>query len=243
MRALVIGANSHVNKILLEKLIDMGYDCVGHYHSDNELTAELRKKQNVQLLQGSLDTQVGVEQFINDIGKLKPFDVIVNASASFIEGSDPAAQRNYEIWQKVFSVDTITAGLVMANADKLVNDGGVIINISSIMGVSNLGSLQLTIYSACKAALDSLTATYAKRWAPRIRVAGIAPAYIRSSWNKDLDEATHAYLLRDHLTRRFVEPEEVADLMETIIKNPSITATTIALDGGYSAPHIPAKTD
>jgi len=241
MRALITGANSHVNKVLLQKLIDLGYDSVAHYHSDNALTAELRKLDGVTLLQGNLDTKEGVEKFIADAKAAGPFDVIVNATACFMEGSGPDAQKTYDTWQTVFSVDTIAAGLIMADADTLVNDDGVIVNISSIMGLSNFGSPQLTIYSACKAALDSLTATYAKRWAPRIRITGIAPAYIRSAWNKDMDAATHAYLLRDHLTQRFVEPEEIADLMETVIKNPSINATTIAIDGGYSAPPIPAK--
>ena len=37
---------------------------------------------------------------------------------------------------------------------------------------------------------------------------------------------------------RLIEPTEIADLMETVIKNKGINATTLVIDGGLDAPII-----
>ena len=38
MKVLITGANSLVNKALLAKLVDMGYEVTAHYHTENDLT-------------------------------------------------------------------------------------------------------------------------------------------------------------------------------------------------------------
>jgi hypothetical protein len=45
-------------------------------------------------------------------------------------------------------------------------------------------------------------------------------------------------MIKPALTRKFVEPREIADLMEVVIKNESINATTLVIDGGLGAPII-----
>jgi dihydromonapterin reductase/dihydrofolate reductase len=240
--ALITGANSYVNKVLLDKLLAMGYAVVAHYHSDNDLTKEIRNKAGVTLLQADFSDQRSVEAFIGAALANGPYDVVVNAAALQAEAGDwKTLQQNYADWCAHFSVNTIVPGLLIARADKLVMDGGVIVNISSSNGEQNFGDRQFAMYSATKAALNSLTATYAKRWSPRIRLVGIAPAYIRSGWNKDMPADELAILVKDHLTQRLVEPEEIANLMELLITNKSINATTTPIDGGYTVPRVPQE--
>ena len=241
MKALVTGINSLINRVLADKLGAMGYEVVGHYHSENELTAELKQVGQLELLQADFADPASVLTFLETLKKMAPFDVIVNGAVCYVEADGWEPQLDYEQWQESFSVNTTVPGLIMANAGTLVADHGIVVNISSVMGAPNFGDTQFTIYGASKAALDLLTSTYAKRFAPRIRVAGIAPAYVHSAWNKDMDKDELKEVVRDHLTRRLIEPAEIADLMEAIINNPSITATTIPIDGGYSSPIIPPK--
>jgi dihydromonapterin reductase / dihydrofolate reductase len=243
MKALVTGVNSLVNRVLADKLVAMGYEVIGHYHTENELTAELKQVNQLELLEADFANPDSIQTFMEALKKTAPFDVIVNGAVCYVEADDWKPQFEYEQWQKTFSVNTTVPGLIMANADKLVADHGVVVNISSVMGNPNFGDMQFTIYGASKAALDLLTSTYAKRFAPRIRVAGIAPAYVHSAWNKDMNKDELKEVVKDHLTRRLIEPAEIADLMEAIINNPSITATTIPIDGGYSSPIISPKED
>jgi hypothetical protein len=45
-------------------------------------------------------------------------------------------------------------------------------------------------------------------------------------------------IIPPQLTHKLIEPDEIADLMETVITNKSINATTLAIDDGLGAPII-----
>jgi len=71
-----------------------------------------------------------------------------------------------------------------------------------------------------------------------IRVIGIAPGFVRTKMGlsyfklKNIDPSEWAK--KHTLTGRLVEPEEVAELVVSLIKIPSITGETIVIDGGES---------
>lgn len=239
MKALITGVNSLVNKVLLEKLLNMGYEVTAHYHTDNEITKELKEKYpKVKFIQADFSNKEGFLDFISKAMTTK-YDVLVNACVYYAEANDWKVQQDWDSWQKSFAINTTTAGVLMAHGDISMNEGGVIINISSWAANPNFTSTQFTIYSATKAAIDSLTYAYAKRWAPnKIRVVGIAPGFIESAWNNKMKKEDKLNTLKPALNDEFVKPSEIANLMETIIKNKSINATTIVIDGGLSAPII-----
>jgi len=238
MKALITGANSIVNKALLAKLVAMGYDVTAHYHSDNDITEEIKQTYpKVRFLQADFSKKDSLLHFVQESMDSK-YDVLVNAAVYYAEAADWKVQQDWDAWQKTFAINTTTPGVLMAHADMAINKGGVIINISSIFGEPYMSEIQFAMYSSSKAALNSLTMTYAKHWSPDIRVVGIAPGWVKSAWNKDMTEAQIKGMIPPQLTHRLVEPDEIADLMQTIITNKSINATTIAIDGGLGAPII-----
>ncbi len=93
------------------------------------------------------------------------YDVIVNGAVYYAEANDWEPQQDWSEWQRTFAINTIAAGVLMAHADLSVNEGGVIVNISSTYGQAYLGDTQFTMYGASKAALDLLTENYAKKMA------------------------------------------------------------------------------
>lgn len=240
-KALITGVNSLVNKALLEKLVERGYKVTAHYHSDNSITHDLKEKyKTVTFIQADFANEESFNNFYKAITSEAPFEVLVNGAVAYKESGDDwqKQQKTWKTWTDSFSVNTTAPALLMANADTLVFKGGVIINISSAMGQTQFGDKQFNMYGASKAALNLITSTFAKRWSPDVRVVGIAPGYVKSAWNVDMNDKSLKTLLNDHLTQRLVEPKEIADLMESVIKNPSINATTILIDGGYSSPII-----
>ena len=238
MKAFITGANSLVNKAMLTKLVDMGYEVTAHYHSDNDITKELKAQYpKVRFLQADLASKADFLKLMEQSMDGK-YDVIVNAAVYYAEANDWKVQQDWDAWTKTFAVNTTAAGVLMAHADMALNKGGVIVNISSTYGQTYMGDIQFAMYSASKAALDSLTMSYAKRWSPDIRVVGIAPGWVKSAWNKDKTEQEVQDMIKPQLTHKFVEPEEIADLLETVIKNKSINATTLVIDGGLGAPIV-----
>lgn len=237
-KALITGVNSLVNKDLLSKLVDMGFEVTAHYHSANDITEGLISKYpDVRFIQADFADKDSFLKFMEQSMDGK-YDVLVNAAVYYAEADGWKSQQNWDEWQKTFAVNTTAAGVLMAHADMAINDGGVIVNISSTYGQAYMGDMQFTMYSASKAAMDSLTMSYAKRWSPSIRVVGIAPGWVKSAWNKDMSDDDIKNMIKPQLTHKLVEPEEIANLMETVINNKSINATTIVIDGGLDAPIV-----
>jgi dihydromonapterin reductase/dihydrofolate reductase len=238
-RALITGVNSLVNQELLFKLVEMGYEITAHYHTENEITAKLKADlPKLKFIQADFSTEEGFLSFVQKSMGQDKYDVVVNAAVYYAEADDWKVQQDWNAWQKTFAINTTTPAVLMAHGDMAVNDGGVIINISSTYGQEFMGDLQFSMYSASKAALDSLTATYAKRWAGKIRVVGIAPGWIKSAWNKDMSEKDKKAMIGPQLTGEWIDPANIANLMECLINNPDINATTVLIDGGLSAPIV-----
>ena len=241
MRALLTGANSLVNKAILDKLTKLGYEVTAHYHTDNEITAELKKGYpDVSFVQADFADKSSFAGFMEQLLSANKFDVIVNGAVYYAEADAWKTQLDWDEWQKNFAINTTSAGMLMSHADSLVNDHGVIVNISSTYGQPYMGDMQFTMYGSSKAALNLLTENYAKRWHSKgIRIVGIAPGWVRSAWNIDMSEQDiNAMVTEKHLVTKLIEPDEIADLTEQVIKNKGINATTLIIDGGLSSPIV-----
>ena len=114
--------------------------------------------------------------------------------------------------------------------------GGVVVNVSSMGGIRT-GSPGMGAYGASKAALNNLTKSMAKEWAPRVRVNAVAPGAI------DTPRTTAARTperlsaeLGKVLLGRLGTPDEVAELV-LYLASPASSWTTGAvyeLDGGQA---------
>lgn len=125
-----------------------------------------------------------------------------------------------------------------AFARRLIESGrtGAIVNISSIAGARPAPGLAL--YSATKAALNSLTRTMAVEWAPRgVRVNAVAPGHVETEGVLDdfragrLDE--HAMLARIP-ARRIAALDDIADAVLFLASDAArhILGQVITVDGG-----------
>ncbi len=112
--------------------------------------------------------QAAVDQF----GKLSIW--VSNAGGSRFMG--PLSDVPMQAWQDCFDLNVTSIWTGTNAASKRMADGGSIINISSHaarVAVPGAGH-----YAASKAAVNSLTMTYSRELAPKIRVNAIEPAFI-----------------------------------------------------------------
>ena len=86
--------------------------------------------------------------------------------------------------------------------------GGAIVNISSIAGVTAMGSN--IAYCASKAAVDNLTKSLARALAPDIRVVSVSPGLVDTEFVRGLDQSWRDEQAGRTPLRRLAEPEEVA---------------------------------
>jgi 3-oxoacyl-[acyl-carrier protein] reductase len=109
--------------------------------------------------------------------------------------------------------------------------GAVVVNISSIAGVTAMGSN--VIYCASKAAVDNMTKSLARALAPRIRVVSVSPGLVNNEFVRSMDK----HWLEEQVARtplkRLAAPDEVAAAIIGAIKHFTFTTGAIlSVDGG-----------
>jgi NAD(P)-dependent dehydrogenase (short-subunit alcohol dehydrogenase family) len=155
-------------------------------------------------------------------------------------GVNPAYGSLFDIderaMQKILDVNVLGA-LAWSKAavrGGLLGDGGAIVNISSIAGVT--ASPGIAFYGVSKAALISLTHQLAYELAPGIRVNAVAPAVIKTDFAKALYEGREEQVASAYPLKRLGIPSDVAGVVAFLLSHDAawITGQTIVIDGGAS---------
>lgn len=151
-----------------------------------------------------------------------------------------------DIWLKLFQVNVMGAfHCARAVREAMVAaGGGVIINVSSVAAQIAQGSS--IPYCATKAALDNVTVSLARTFAPHIRVNGVAPGFITGRWleqglGKNYDTVKQAFE-RSLPLGRVCDPDDVAAAILSLITGSElITGQTLVVDSGMMIAGFQAK--
>ena len=188
---------------------------------------------SVRFVQADLSDIESVKSLVAQAGNV---DILVNNAASF-----PAAltvDQEVASFEKTFDTNVrggyfLAAGLVPG---MLARGHGSIINVTSM--VASKGVPGAGVYSASKAAVESLTRTWAAEFgAHGVRVNSVAPGPtktegVEAEWGETNEELGRALPLG-----RTAKPEEIADAVLFLASPRStfITGSTLHADGGGTA--------
>jgi pteridine reductase len=154
--------------------------------------------------------------------------VLVN-SAAVMRAADPRT-LTVEDWDAALDLNVRAPFLCAREAASRMREGGLIVNISDVGAQKSWSGFPA--YSVSKAALQALTSTLARAFAPSIRVNAIAPGLVMQS---DLVSPEDWNRLVERLPlRRQATPEEIAVALQFLLQNEYITGQTLVIDGGYS---------
>ena len=142
-------------------------------------------------------------------------------------------------WDRIVDTNLKGAWLVARGAAEQMirhGDGGSIINIASVLGMS--AQKGTGAYAAAKAGLLHLTRAMALEWARHnIRVNAIAPGYYRTEMAKDyLDSDVGQKMIKRIPQRRLGNPAEMngAILLLASAASTYMTGSVLTVDGGLS---------
>ncbi len=175
------------------------------------------------------EVRLMVNQVVADYGKL---DILINNAGMthYVEHADLEGMKE-EYWDDIMGVNV--KGMFFccrAAASELKKTKGCIVNLTSIAGLTGLGSS--IAYAASKAAGISVTKSLARVLAPEVRVNGVAPGIVQTRWVEGKE---------DHIARlaagtplgRVAGPEDIAEVVFSLIAHAGfVTGQTIVVDGG-----------
>lgn len=231
--ALVTGGARRIGRAVALRLAQAGANVAITYRNSKqeaEQTAGRLEALGVQSMVFACDlrqeesVRMAVATVAAHFGRL---DIVVNNAGVFEQA--PLETLTASQWDAVFETNTRGPFLVVREAlPHLRRVQGRIVNLTSLGGAHAWASH--AHYCASKAALEMLTKTMAKAFAPEVTANCVAPGWI------DADDA--GGLLAEHFAkrtpmRRNGTAEEVAEAVLFFAAGPGfITGQTLAVDGG-----------
>jgi 3-oxoacyl-[acyl-carrier protein] reductase len=242
--AVVTGASRGIGRAIAKRLAKDGASIVAHYGKSSadaeSLAAEIRATGGrIELVQADLAASggasslfAGVDSALKKLGQSK-FDILVNNAG--VADWTPWTELTEAAFDAQFNVNVRALFFASREAIPRLNDGGRIINVSSI--VADIAFPDVMTYSATKGAVNTLTINLAKHLGSRnITVNSISPGAIRtdmSAWLNDPAGAENAKSLQ--AIKRVGESDDIADVVAFYAGPDSrwITGQATHVSGGW----------
>lgn len=161
-------------------------------------------------------------------------DILVNNAG--VGTAVPATHETPEQFRAVIDVNLMGAYWMAQSFARAAKHGGVIVNISSVLGLRP-GGLPQAAYASSKAGLIGLTRDLAGQWTGRrgIRVNALAPGFFPSEMSDELPPETVELVKMLTPAGRLGDPEELAATLIWLVSDASsyVTGATIPVDGGF----------
>lgn len=242
--AIVTGGTEGIGRAIAEILGRAGAKVVVTSRREDAVEATAAAFRDLEIEASGVATDVRdsdavanlVSKAVDSFGRI---DILVNtAGGSFGDsfGRGPLLDLSANDFLESYRLNVVGAYLCAAAAVPVMRDGGggSIVNISSL--ASHDPAQGMAAYGASKAALNNLTRSMAREWAPDIRVNAIAPGHIdtpRTSANRSPERV--ATQLAEIGLGRMGTPEDVGNGVLFLVSPAGawLTGVVLDIDGGH----------
>jgi len=183
---------------------------------------DISKATEVQKMVDGVVTEFGgVDILINNAGIL--------ADAQLIKMTE-------EQWDRVIGINlkgVFLVGQAIAKTMKEKENGGVIVNTSSVVGL--YGNFGQSNYVASKAGVIGMTKTWARELGKAgIRVNAVAPGFMKTEILDSMPQKVIDFMVEKTLLKRMGEPEDIANAFLYLSSDMGkyVTGATLSVDGG-----------
>lgn len=237
--AVVTGGNSGIGLASAKRFKDEGARVAisGRNHKTLDEAVKYLGK-DVLAVQADVSKLADTDKLFAEVSKkFGKIDVLfVNAGVAKFALPEAVSEEHFD---EIFDIDAKGAYFTMQKALPYLNDGASIILNTSVAGQK--GFANASVYSATKAALRSLSQSFAVALAGRnIRVNAVAPGPIetpifgRTGLSKEQIDEFATSLVAAVPLKRLGQPEEVAGVVAFLASSDSsyVTGAEINVDGG-----------
>ena len=173
-----------------------------------------------------------VQRTVEELGRV---DILINNAG--IGTAVPATRETPDQFRQVIDVNLNGCYWMAQACARAMEDGGSIVNISSVLGITTAG-LPQAAYASSKAGLIGLTRDLAQQWTSRkgIRVNALAPGFFESEMTEQYPEEYVQRTAARVLAGRYGDAQELAAAM-LLLASPAggyMTGQTVIVDGGVA---------
>jgi NAD(P)-dependent dehydrogenase (short-subunit alcohol dehydrogenase family) len=248
--AIVTGSASGLGAATAAILATEGARIVVNYsnsHKEAEETADLCRQQGAEVVvvQGDVSRDEDCKKIVAAAAPWGRLDALINnAGTTKHVPHGELDGLSAEDFQRIYAVNTIgpfqmirAARALLEAAAKETERASAVVNVSSVAGISGIGSS--VAYAASKGALNTMTLSLARALAPAIRVNTVCPGYIDTPWFTKGRGEDGAKQVRDAVVARV--PLKLASTAQDIaqlvcfLANPasgSMTGEVVRMDAG-----------
>ena len=235
--ALITGSSSGIGKAVAELYAKEGANVIVCSNKTVEegkaVVKSLRELGSDSIyMQCDLTKEFEVKNLFNQIKeKYGKLDILVNNAGRTTNIA--FKDTDQEALQKEIDVNFTSTFLCSKYATEIMSEGHII-NTSSIRGTDYAGRPGIIGYCAGKAAVNSFTKQLALELAPKIYVNAVAPGFVHSKNIDNMPEEIKQKWVDNIPLRRFINPEEIAEVYLLLATSIIFTGSIITPDCGYT---------
>lgn len=235
------GSSSGIGEATIKEFASLGADVVIHYYQHKEQAESIEKfiqshyQVETLLVQGDVANEEDVKRMVEEVlNKFGQIDVLVNNAGIAIDTM--FEDKTVDNFRRTLDVNLIGTFLMGKYIGKIMfnQKTGRIINISSTNGIDTVYPESID-YDASKAGVLSLTKNLAIQYAPYVLVNTLAPGWVNTPMNQELDSEMIEAEEKKILLGRFASPEEIAHVVVFLASDKAsyINASVLRVDGGF----------
>lgn len=235
---LITGGSRGVGAATAKEFASHGYNIIINYVENDfqaqNIRQEILSKYDVKvtLVKADVSQEKDIEKMISTIKKeYETIDCLINNAGIAIDTT--LEDKTVANFHQILDVNLIGPFLMSKYIGQLMLEQGYgrIVNISSTNGIDSYYPYSMD-YDASKAGLISLTHNFAIQYAPHIQVNCVAPGWVNTEMNKELEKEYIAEENKHILLKRFAEPEEIAETIYFAATASYLNDAIIKIDGG-----------
>lgn len=231
--ALVTGAGRRLGYELSRYLLQTGWQVMAHYRSATESVEHLRAA-GATLLQADFEDEVAVLGLADQVKKAVPhLDLLVHNASCFSQDTADL-QANLRAQEAFFRVHMMAPYALNLSLQPLLHASPR--ELTDIIHITDIYADRpneiFAAYCSTKAGLANLSLSFAKRFAPKIKVNAIQPGPIK--FLASHTDAVKQAVLKETLLGKEGGFEPVIQMIEAIVNNPFLTGASYKVDGGRS---------
>ncbi len=244
--AIVTGSSSGVGAATVRRLAEEGWNVVINYRSNEEGAREVEEEcralgADALVVQADVSDDAACRRMVSEAEeRWGRVDALVNnAGTTKFCAHDQLEGLDKDDFLHIYGVNVVGPYQMTRAAVPVMrrNDGGSVVNVASMAGVTGVGSS--IAYAASKGALVTMTLSLARALGPDVRVNAVCPGFIQGEWLRSgLGDERYEAIKRSREEgaplAMTVTPEIVArSILYLAADAGGITGETLMVDGGH----------